>query len=302
MNRLELLNKVTNLSSKEILQYKKSHVSNLVRLLVADENNDIYKVTLNDSYGTLLDDKFYFAKQIKNLDGVDVEDVKDLFRENEVTENSCISTKKVGNYNDHFKLWGIDDVKTLIGHDSTSRACVSNFYQVVNAELIFGGQVLKVEYATDFSEAGTETVLYTDFMPVNEVTEKDAEKAMLARKLFGSSVAMDIMNYGHTAAIVTQDELKELSESQRLHYHQWLDSEYYVRLSQLRTAPTGSAIKSIVNQVINDKERYNSKFAEKNNIHQGHLSEMRSGKRDVNNIRFDTIIKIVDGYNDYAQH
>ena len=103
MTNVKLLSPLTNTESKEVLQYKESNVSNRVRLIIADMNNDIYEVTSNDSYDTLFNDNLHFATQIKMIDDVDVEDVKDLFRTNNLDANRCIATRKVGNYNDYLK-------------------------------------------------------------------------------------------------------------------------------------------------------------------------------------------------------
>lgn len=294
MNRLELLNKLTTINTKEILQYKQSHVSNRVRMLIEDIDGKIFEVTLNDSYEALFDERVYFAKQIKNLDNVNVEDVKDLFRQNDVTENSCIATREVGNYNDHFKLWGIEDVKSLIGHESTERACVSNCFVVKDAELIRGGQVLKITYETDNEDDGTETALYTDYMPVNERTEKEATKAVIARTLFGVEKADDIVNHGIGAIIKSEEEFEELPEIQKAYYCRYV--KYYISIDCLNSLPTGKAVKAIIERIVNEDSIYNSRFAKENGIHQGHLSEMRNGKRDINRLSLSNVMTYLDAY------
>ena len=296
MTNTKLLSQLTNIEVKEILQNKQSTVSNRVRLIFADVNDDIYLVTANDNYDALMNDKFYFASQIKMIDNVDLEDVKDLFRTNGLDLNSVISTIKVGNYNDHFKLWGIDDVKSLIGHSSTDRACVSDYVLVEDAELIYGGQILKVEYSTGNSEEGTETVLYTDYMPVNDKTEKDAGKAIIARYLFGADKAQEIVKYGQFASIKTEEELAELTPLQRIHYSRYNDGKYFVSIYDIKTLPNGETIMAMINQMINNKDIYNSNFAIDNGLHQGHLSEMRNGKRDVNRMTLNNVIKYIDAY------
>lgn len=294
MTNTKLLSQLTNIEAKEILQNKQSTVSNRVRLIVADVNDDIYLVTANDNYDALMNDKFYFASQIKMIDNVDLEDVKDLFRTNDLDLNSVISTIKVGNYNDHFKLWGIDDVKSLIGHSSTDRACVSDYVAVKDAELIYGGQILKVEYSTGNSEEGTETVLYTDYMPVNDKTEKDAGKAIIARNLFGADKAQEVVKYGHFSSIKTEEELKALPSLQQAHYGRY--GEYYVLIHGLNTLPNGTTIKAMIDRMIDAKDIYNSNFCADNGIHQGHLSEMRSGKRDVNRMILSNVMTYLDAF------
>lgn len=296
MTNTKLLSQLTNTNAKEVLQYKPSHVSNRVRLLFTDNDNQVFESTLNDSYDALFDERVYNANQIKNVANVDVEDVKDLFRENAVTANSCVATRKVGNYNDHFKLWGIDDVKSLIGHSSTDRACVSDYVVVEDVELIYGGQILKVEYSTGNSEEGNETVLYTDYMPVNDKTEKDASKAIIARYLFGADKAQEIVKYGQFASIKTEEELAELTPLQRIHYSRYNDGKYFVSIYDLKTLPKGETIMAMINQMINNKDIYNSNFAIDNGLHQGHLSEMRNGKRDVNRMTLNNVIKYIDAY------
>lgn len=294
MTNTKLLSQLTNTNAKEVLQYKPSHVSNRVRLLFTDNDNQVFESTLNDSYDALFDERVYNANQIKNVANVDVEDVKDLFRENAVTANSCVATRKVGNYNDHFKLWGIDDVKSLIGHVSTDRACVSSYYTVVDAELIYDGQILKVTYSTDNDSDITEEVLYTDYMPVDEKTEDDAPKAVVARNLFGADKSSDIINYGHFASIKTEEELKALPALQQAHYGRY--GEYYVLIHDLNTLPNGATIKAMIDRMIDAKDIYNSKFCADNGIHQGHLSEMRSGKRDVNRMILSNVMNYLDGF------
>lgn len=296
MTNTELLSQLTNIEVKEILQNKQSTVSNRVRLIVADVNDDVYLVTANDNYDALVNDKFYFASQIKMIDNVDLEDVKDLFRTNDLDLNSVISTIKVGNYNDHFKSWGIDDVKSLIGHSSTDRACVSDYVSVNDAELIYGGQILKVEYSTGNSEEGAEIVLYTDYMPVNEKTEKDAGKAIISRYLFGADKAQEIVKYGQFASIKTEEELAELTPLQRIHYSRYNNGKYFVSIYDLNTLPNGETIMAMINQMINNKDIYNSNFAIDNGLHQGHLSEMRNGKRDVNRMTLNNVMKYIDAY------
>lgn len=294
MTNTNLLSQLTNTNVKEVLQYKPSNVSNRVRLLFTDNDNQVFEATLNDSYDALFDERVYNANRIKNVANVNVEDVKDLFRENDVTANSCVATRKVGNYNDHFKLWGIDDVKSLIGHSSTDRACVSDYVLVEDAELIYGGQILKVEYSTGNSEEGTETVLYTDYMPVNDKTERDAGKAVIARYLFGSDKAQEIVKYGQFASIKTEEELKALPALQQAHYGRY--GEYYVLIHDLNTLPNGATIKAMIDRMIDAKDIYNSKFCADNGIHQGHLSEMRSGKRDVNRMILSNVMTYLDAF------
>lgn len=296
MTNTKLLSQLTNIEAKEILQNKQSTVSNRVRLIVADVNDDIYLITANDNYDALVNDKFYFASQIKMIDNVDLEDVKDLFRANDLDLNSVISTIKVGNYNDHFKLWGIDDVKSLIGHSSTDRACVSDYVVVEDAELIYGGQILKVEYSTGNSEEGSETVLYTDYMPVNDKTEKDAGKAIIARNLFGADKAQEIVKYGQFASIKTEEELAKLTALQRIYYSRYNGGKYFVSIYDINTLPNGETIMAMINRMINNKDVYNSNFAIDNGLHQGHLSEMRNGKRDVNRMTLNHVMKYIDAY------
>lgn len=296
MTNLKLLSPLTNTEAKEVLQYNESNISNRVRLIIADMNNDIYEVTLNDSYDTLLNDNLHFATQIKMIDDVDVEDVKDLFRTNDLDANSCISTRKVGNYNDYFKSWGIDDVKSLIGHVSTDHACVSDYIEVQDAQLIYYGQVLKIDYSTGNAEDGIETVLYTDYMPINQNTEKDAAKAEIARYLFGADKAQEIIKYGHFASIKTEDELAELTPLQRSHYSRYNDGKYFVSIYDLNTLPKGETVMTMINHMIEDKDLYNSNFALDHGLHQGNLSEMRSGKRDVGRMSLNNVCKYLDSY------
>lgn len=243
-----------------------------------------------------MNDKFHFASQIKMIDNVDLEDVKDLFRTNDLDLNSVVSTAKVGDYNDHFKSWGIDDVKSLIGHSSTDRACVSDYAEVKDVELIYGGQIIKVEYSTGNLEEGTETVLYTDYMPVNDKTEKDSGKAIIARNLFGADKAQEIVKYGQFASIKTEEELAKLTPLQRIHYSRYNDGKYFVSIYNLNTLPNGETVMAMINQMINNKDVYNSNFAIDNGLHQGHLSEMRNGKRDVNRMTLNNVMKYIDAY------
>lgn len=296
MTNVKLLSPLTNTESKEVLQYKESNVSDRVRLIIADMNNDIYEVTSNDSYDTLFNDNLHFATQIKMIDDVDVEDVKDLFRTNDLDANSCIATRKVGNYNDYFQSWGIDDVKSLIGHVSTDRACVSDYIEVQDAQLIYDGQILKIDYSTGNSEDGIETVLYTDYMPINQNTEKDAAKAEIARYLFGADKAQEIIKYGHFASIKSEEELAELTPLQRAHYSRYNDGKYFVSIYDLNTLPKGETVMTMINHMIEDKDLYNSNFAIDNGLHQGNLSEMRNGKRDVGRMSLNNVCKYLDAY------
>lgn len=296
MTNVKLLSPLTNTEAKEVLQYKESNVSNRVRLIIADMNNDVYEVTSNDNYDTLFNDNLHFATQIKMIDDVDVEDVKDLFRTNDLDANSCISTRKVGNYNDYFQSWGIDDVKSLIGHVSTDRACVSDYIEVQDADLIYYGQILKIDYSTGNSEDGIKTVLYTDYMPINQNTEKDAAKAEIARYLFGADKAQEIIKYGHFASIKNEDELAELTPLQRAHYSRYNDGKYFVSIYDLNTLPKGETVMTMINHMIEDKDLYNSNFAIDNGLHQGNLSEMRSGKRDVGRMSLNNVCKYLDAY------
>lgn len=296
MANIELLSQLTNTKARRVLQYNQSKISNRVRLIILDDDYKIYEATSNDSYEALFNDNVYFASQIKMIDSVDVEDVKDLFRTNDLDENSCIATRKVGNYNDHFNDWGIDDVKSLIGHVSTDRACVSDYIEVQDAELTYGDQILKIDYSTGNAEDGIETVLYTDYMPINQNTEKDAAKAEIARYLFGADKVQEIIKYGHFASIKSEDELAELTPLQRVHYSRYNDGKYFVSIYDLNTLPKGKTVMTMINHMIEDKDLYNSNFAIANGLHQGNLSEMRSGKRDVGRMSLNNVCKYLDAY------
>lgn len=53
----------------------------------------------------------------------------------------------------------------------------------------------------------------------------------------------------------------------------------------------------IVNAVVFDSEKYTQYYVAKFGISQGSFSQFRNKKRDIKNMRLNTILKIIDVYN-----
>lgn len=53
----------------------------------------------------------------------------------------------------------------------------------------------------------------------------------------------------------------------------------------------------IVNAVVFDSEKYSQYYVAKFGISQGSFSQFRNKKRDVKNMRLETVLKIIDVYN-----
>lgn len=56
-------------------------------------------------------------------------------------------------------------------------------------------------------------------------------------------------------------------------------------------------ILDIVNEVVFNSEKYTQYYVAKFGISQGSFSQFRNKKRDVKNMRLETIMKIIDVYN-----
>lgn len=294
MNRIEVLTKITGIKVNKVVAIKPHHISNRASIIFNDDSNEVFEATLADitqyvNSNTLVSENI--------LNGMDImaKDIKDAFRTNDVDMNVAeVVVNKASSYTNSFKQWGItvDDLK---GHVNVDRAIVSDFYIIDNAELKYNDELLVINYKANNSDL-TETVYYVNYSPIAHDDKAEAEKAAKARDFFGIENANEIINNHRFAKIVTKDELEKKNELQKLRYCQMGNSDLYVNINAINTVPTGDKIKAMIDKIITDKMNYDSKYVIGNGIHQGHLSEMRNGKRAVNRMTLSNVMTYLDAF------
>lgn len=303
MNKLELLSQISGIKANEVIRVSQSHIGNRSSIIFADKNDNVFETHTTahfpiDTYQNDVSDN-NVAEYVKQ--GADVEDIKDLFRTNDIENYYYIITTPVTNYNNNLAAWNmtIDD---FAGKVNSERACVSDLYFIDKAELEHNGQVLAVTYSDGLNhdEYDTEVIRYVNYNPAKKYYQDLAEKAVIARNVFGKERANKVVFHNEYGSIVSQEEYDKLPELQQLHYNKYdseqFDTTYYVRIDNVDTLPAGQDIKAIIDDIIDDKVICDSKFAENNGLHQGHLSEMRNGKRSVERMTLANVIKYVNAY------
>lgn len=295
MNRIKLLEELTGLEKlKKVIAIKPHHTNNRVSIIVTNQTNNVFEVTIANT-GTYGNKNLVISHQFVDSTGVSEEDIKDVFRINDIDMQLAeVFVNKSEKYSVSFEQWGmtVDDLK---GHVNVDRAIVSDYYTIDSAELKYNSKLLIVNYSSKASNQ-LETVYYVNYSPIAHDNELEAEKAALARRLFGTKNAYDIINRSDSDEIINEDEFKELNDIQKLRFNRIGDSEFFVSFANIDVMPTGDKVKTMIKRIIDNKLVYNSKYVIDNGLHQGHLSEMRNGKRDVNRMTLNNVCKYLDAY------
>lgn len=294
MNRIELLTELTGIEVKKVISIKPHHISDNVSIIFTSKSNNVFEVMLSngapDINANLVISRDYLAGS-----DINEEDVKDAFRTNNVNfKFAQVVVSKAVSYASSFEQWGIT-VDDLEGRVNVDRAIVSDYYIIDSAELKYNSKLLVVNYKSENSD-NVETVYYVNYSPITHDDVVEAKKAVEARNLFGKKNATEVMTNGRFAEIITSDEFKQMNEVQQLRFNKIGHSDFYVSMDEINTMPTGNKVKSMIDRVVDNKLVYNSKYATENGLHQGHLSEMRNGKRDVNRMTLNNVMKYIDAY------
>lgn len=295
MNRIKLLEELTGLDKlKKVIAIKPHHTNNRVSIIVTNQTNNVFEVTIANT-GTYGNKNLVISHQFLDSTGVSEEDIKDVFRINKVDMQLAeVFVNKAEKYSVSFEQWGmtVDDLK---GHVNVDRAIVSDYYTIDSAELKYNSKLLVVNYSSKTSNQ-LETVYYVNYSPIAHDNELEAEKAALARRLFGADNADAVINRSDEAEIVREDEFEKLNDIQRLRFNRIGDSEFFVRFANIDVMPTGDKVETMIKRIIDNKLVYNSNYVIDKGLHQGHLSEMRNGKRDVNRMTLNNVCKYLDAY------
>lgn len=297
MNRLETIENITGLKDlNEVIAIKPHHTGYNVSMIVAS-NDDVYDITLayNSSY---FNHNLVISENYLQDKDVTAEDVKDAFRTNKVDMKfSFVVVIKTEDYEISLDAWGmkLDD---LIGHVNVDRACVSDYYTIDDVKLTHNDKVLVVSYSSKFSDE-IEEVAYVNYSPITHDNQIDAKKAVIARRLFGTRNAYDIVFDKSFAEIITKDEYNKLSEIGKAGFTKYgmgID-DFYVSIITIDSPITSDNVMRIVNNVIEDDELFSQYYIGKFGVPQGNISKIRKGERKVDSVSLPTALKLIDVYN-----
>lgn len=298
MNRLDTIERITGLKDlDEVITIKNHHTENNVTMIVADKNDKVYDVTFayascNSNPGLRISVNYLQDKDVT------AEDIKDAFRTNKVDmKYSFVVVSKAQSYQTSLHAWGIK-LSDMIGHVSVDRSCVTDYYKIEDAELTHDDQVLEITYSSKFSEE-QEKVAYVNYSPIAHDNEVDAQKAVIARTLFGKQNARYIVYNSGIAEIITKKEYEESSDLRKSHFSRYNlgARNFYISMNNLDNHITSDKVSRIVNSVLDNDEMFSQYYISKFGVAQSNLSKIRKGDRKADSVSLKTALKIIDAYN-----